>query len=109
KYSDPQKTESYVEIVPAPDACVDPSRCAIAVRDNGLGIPETDQDAIFERFFRAHTHLDNELGVGGSGLGLAIVADCVEALNGTIRCESTAGRGTTFFITLLREAVVPKD
>jgi signal transduction histidine kinase len=100
KYSDPEKSESYVEIRPVPEDGDHPSRCTIAVRDNGLGIPEADQEAIFERFFRAHTHLDDELGVSGSGLGLAIVADCVGGVTGTIRCESTAGRGTTFFITL---------
>jgi two-component system, OmpR family, sensor histidine kinase ResE len=72
----------------------------ISVRDNGLGIPENDRDAIFDRFFRAHAHMDGELGVSGSGLGLAIVAECVGALGGTIRCQSTLGEGTTFRITL---------
>jgi signal transduction histidine kinase len=99
KYSDPNKSESYVEILPSGDN-VDPTRRTIAVRDNGLGIPEADQATVFERFFRAHAHLDDQLGVTGSGLGLAIVADCVEALNGIIRCESAAGLGTTFYFTL---------
>ena len=44
--------------------------------------------------------LDQELGVTGTGLGLAIVIDCVHALGGSIRCESRAGEGTSFFITL---------
>jgi signal transduction histidine kinase len=35
-----------------------------------------------------------------TGLGLAIVSDCTEALGGSIRCESSAGQGTTFYITL---------
>jgi two-component system phosphate regulon sensor histidine kinase PhoR len=70
------------------------------VRDNGLGIADADQTAVFDRFFRAHAHLDQELGVTGTGLGLAIVADCVQALGGTIRCESALGQGTSFFITL---------
>ena len=99
KYSDANKTESYVEIVPSGDDG-DSTCCTLAVRDNGLGIAEADQEAIFERFFRAHAYLDDELGVTGSGLGLAIVADCVEALSGRIRCESTAGLGTTFYVTL---------
>jgi signal transduction histidine kinase len=68
--------------------------CTICVRDNGLGINDANQTAIFDRFFRAHAHLDDELGVSGTGLGLAIVADCVEALGGTIRCESREGEGT---------------
>jgi signal transduction histidine kinase len=97
----------FVEVALAPagsgDLAADaPSSEAltIVVRDNGLGIREDDQSAIFERFFRAHAHMDQELGVSGTGLGLAIVGDCVQALGGTIRCESTLGEGTTFFITL---------
>jgi signal transduction histidine kinase len=104
KYSDSRQTEPFVEIAPASAAEGDSNVCAIVVRDNGLGIPEADQSAVFERFFRAHTQLDQELGVTGTGLGLAIVADCVEALGGSIRCESSPGRGTAFHITLPREA-----
>lgn len=105
KYSDPLKPEPFVEIVTARRAAdeVEPigaPTCTVCVRDNGLGIPEADQPAIFDRFFRAHAHLDQELGVGGTGLGLAIVLDCVTALGGSIRCESSAGEGTAFFITL---------
>jgi signal transduction histidine kinase len=105
KYSDAAKPEPFVEIVRARriDDVVrgaDGASCTICVRDNGLGIPESDQPAIFDRFFRAHAHMDQELGVSGTGLGLAIVIDCVEALAGSIRCESRAGEGTSFFITL---------
>jgi signal transduction histidine kinase len=98
KYSDPFKPDSFVEV--APGGAGSDSTCTICVRDNGIGIHEADQAAVFDRFFRAHAHLDQELGVTGTGLGLAIVADCVEALGGTIRCESRAGEGTSFFITL---------
>jgi signal transduction histidine kinase len=105
KYSDAAKPEPFVEIVRArrTDDLVrgaDGASCTICVRDNGLGIPESDQPAIFDRFFRAHSHMDQELGVSGTGLGLAIVIDCIEALAGSIRCESRAGEGTSFFITL---------
>jgi len=62
--------------------------------------PEADKPAIFDRFFRAHAHLDQELGVSGTGLGLAIVVDCVQALGGNIHCESRPGEGTAFFIIL---------
>ena len=80
----------------------DDAHFTFCVRDNGLGIAEADQPAIFDRFFRAHAHRDQELGVTGTGLGLAIVIDCVQALGGAIRCESRAGEGTTFYITLPR-------
>jgi len=99
KYSDPDKRDSFVEIALA--ARTD-DVCTVAVRDNGLGIPESDQPLVFERFFRAHADRDQELGTSGSGLGLAIVADCVRALGGTIRFESAVRRGTTFYVTLPR-------
>jgi len=99
KYSDPDKRDSFVEIALA--ARTD-DLCTVAVRDNGLGIPESDQPLVFERFFRAHADRDLELGTSGSGLGLAIVADCVRALGGTIRFESAVRRGTTFYVTLPR-------
>jgi len=105
KYSDPRKAEPSVEIAQARETvdAVVPDQgplITLCVRDNGLGIAEADQPAIFERFFRAHAHRDHELGVTGTGLGLAIVVDCVQALGGAIRCESRTGEGTSFFITL---------
>jgi signal transduction histidine kinase len=104
KYSDSRRTESYVEIAPASGEEIAANACAMVVRDNGIGIPEADQGAVFDRFFRAHSQLDGELGVTGTGLGLAIVHDCVEALGGSIRCESSPGHGTSFYISLPREA-----
>jgi signal transduction histidine kinase len=98
KYSDSDKPERFVEV----SAAMDEGRksCSIAVRDNGLGIAESDLQTVFGRFVRAHAHLDREHGVDGTGLGLAIVADCVKALGGTVRCESTPGVGTTFVVTV---------
>jgi len=105
KYSSPDVPDPFVAIAAArrtSDAAgePDPSTFTLCIRDNGIGIAEADQPAIFDRFFRAHAHMDQELGVSGTGLGLAIVIDCVQALGGSIRCESTVGAGTTFFITL---------
>jgi len=99
KYSDPSKADSFVEITPGPSDAPE-GRCTFCVRDNGLGIAEPDRVAIFERFFRAHAHLDAQLGVTGSGLGLAITADCIQAMGGTIECESTVGAGSCFLISL---------
>jgi len=98
KYSDPNKPNARVEIQEREGPAG--GWCAISVRDNGIGIPESDRAAIFERFFRAHSHRDGELGVTGTGLGLAIVAECVRALGGEIRCESTVGQGSAFIVTL---------
>ena len=100
KYSDPQKADPFVDVSLVAGGAPADGSCTICVRDNGLGIEDTDQSAVFDRFFRAHAHLDEELGVTGTGLGLAIVVDCVAALGGAIRCESRPGDGTAFLITL---------
>jgi len=98
KYSDPNKADRFVEVAPA-----EPSRAdvwAVAIRDNGIGIPESDLRSIFGRFYRGHADRDGELGTSGLGLGLSIVADCVDALKGDIHVESVLGEGTTFFLEL---------
>jgi signal transduction histidine kinase len=101
KYCDPSKPDRFIEVAAS---LTSDEMCAIIVRDNGLGIAEQDQTAIFDRFFRAHSHLDHALGVTGSGLGLAIVAECVRELDGSIRCESSLGSGTTFLISVPRRS-----
>jgi PAS domain S-box-containing protein len=65
------------------------------VRDNGLGIPESSKERLFQVFQRFHPQRAQ-----GEGMGLAIVQRIVERLGGTIRADSEEGKGTTFFITL---------
>ena len=99
KYCDPGKPARIVEI----GAPGDPDRreaCTVSVHDNGIGIAEHQQRAIFDRFYRAHAQRDRELETDGLGLGLSIVADCVDAVKGSIRVDSAIGEGTTFFIEL---------
>lgn len=72
---------------------------AFYVRDNGPGIPEDKQEAIFERFRQVDTH-DRR----GHGLGLHISRSIVEAHGGEIGVESTPGQGSTFFFTLPLDA-----
>ena len=98
KYSDPGKADRFVEVAPA--ATPRPDACAIAIRDNGIGIAEADLRSIFARFYRGHAERDRELGTSGLGLGLSIVADCVDVLKGDIHVESNLGEGTTFFVEL---------
>ncbi|MCC7450898.1 MAG: PAS domain S-box protein [Anaerolineae bacterium] len=66
------------------------------VRDEGIGIPITDQPHIFESFYRA----GNIGQIGGTGLGLAIVQQMVERHGGKVTFESNVGSGTTFTITI---------
>lgn len=66
------------------------------VIDQGIGIPEEDQQHIFDRFFRA----TNAINIQGTGLGLNIVRKYLLLMNGDIRFESIPGQGTTFFIHL---------
>lgn len=75
---------------------VDDTKAEIRVKDSGIGIPEEDQDRLFEPFHRAG-NVDN---VTGTGLGLAITKQALEAHNGTITFNSEVNRGTTFIITL---------
>jgi signal transduction histidine kinase len=100
KYRDPDKGRAHVEIRSLQAPTDDSPICVFEVRDNGIGIPADAQEAIFQRFFRAHEHLDTTLGVTGTGLGLSIVVDCVKALGGTIACESSPGQGTSFRVAL---------
>lgn len=97
KYSDPSKSLRLVEISGGPASVSD---CLLLVRDNGLGIPADEIGEIFTRFHRAHADRDGELGVDGLGLGLSIVVECLDAMGGTIRVDSTEGAGTLFTVTL---------
>jgi two-component system, OmpR family, phosphate regulon sensor histidine kinase PhoR len=77
-----------------------PDLVCVEVSDTGSGIPEQHHARIFERFYRVDKDRSRE--VGGTGLGLAIVKHIVEAHGGTIRVESTVGRGSKFMFTLKR-------
>lgn len=68
------------------------------VKDNGIGIPENEQDKIFERFSRGSNSTKLDPG-GGSGLGLYIARAVVEQGGGRIWFESKEGEGTTFHAT----------
>ena len=94
KYSDPHKPQRFVQVT----ANRDRPYPSIRVRDNGIGIPASKRDAIFEQFVRVHAHLDDELGAQGLGLGLSIVRECMESMDGSVAVESDEGTGTTFVL-----------
>jgi signal transduction histidine kinase/CHASE3 domain sensor protein len=74
----------------------------VAVSDTGIGIPEAEQPALFDRFFRASNAQAS--GIEGTGLGLFIAKTVVERHGGVIGVESAIGAGTTFWFTLPRVA-----
>ncbi len=71
--------------------------CIITVKDNGIGIPDTDQKHLFEAFFRAH----NTGNIPGTGLGLNIVARYANLMHGKVDFESNVNKGTLFTISFL--------
>lgn len=70
--------------------------CILTIRDQGIGIPQADQDNLFETFKRG----SNVGSVNGTGLGLAIVKQAVELHGGTIQLESHVGKGTRVMVTI---------
>jgi PAS domain S-box-containing protein len=74
---------------------INESGLIVTIKDNGIGIPESDQKHLFEAFFRAH----NTGNIPGTGLGLNIVTRYVALMNGTIRFESQVNQGTSFTLS----------
>ncbi len=70
-----------------------------AVTDTGAGISNEQLPHVFDRYWQGSRPTE-----AGVGLGLAIVKGIVDAHHGTIRVESTCGKGTTFAFDLPRAA-----
>jgi signal transduction histidine kinase len=82
---------------PSP-AAARPSSVLVSVEDQGEGIPMSEQDKIFERFYRVGSELRRE--TQGVGIGLSIVKHIVEAHGGTVTVRSAPGQGSRFTIEL---------
>jgi two-component system phosphate regulon sensor histidine kinase PhoR len=74
------------------------SHVAVAVQDNGCGIPAEHLPRIFERFYVVDKSRSRKL--GGTGLGLAIVKHIAQAHGGYVTVESAPGKGSTFTLYL---------
>lgn len=69
---------------------------SLEVSDSGIGIPESAQEHIFERFYRVDKSHSRE--IGGTGLGLAIARNAILMHRGAIKVSSVEGEGTTFTV-----------
>lgn len=77
-----------------------PDGIAIDVKDEGIGIPESDLPHIFKRFHRAK----NSSGSSGTGLGLSVVALLMSAMGGHVCVQSKEGEGSCFSVILPKPA-----
>jgi PAS domain S-box-containing protein len=91
KYS-PENTDIHVKIEER-NECI-----SLEVQNQGIGIPEEEQDKLFERFFRAKNAQD----IQGTGLGLHIIKQFVDLMSGTIDFKSKTNKGATFLVKLPR-------
>jgi signal transduction histidine kinase len=82
-----------VEVGPIPG-----ERLEITVADTGIGIPEPDQERIFEEFYQVRG--PHQRGKAGTGLGLPYARRLVELLGGSLTLASTPGRGTLVTVRL---------
>jgi heavy metal sensor kinase len=99
--------DNAVKYTPAGgEICVELARqnghAQIVVRDSGIGIPQTEQPHVFDRFYR--TDKARSRALGGAGLGLSIVRWIVDAHQGKIELQSTPGKGSSFIVQLPLES-----
>lgn len=80
------------------DISSDEKNAYITVRDSGIGIPQDQQERVFERFYRVDKSHSKES--GGTGLGLSIVKHAVSYHNGTVSMKSEPGNGTEIRVAL---------
>jgi two-component system sensor histidine kinase SenX3 len=91
KYSDPGA-------VVAVEVGLDDGTASLQVTDQGIGIPASDLDRVFERFYRVDAGRSRQ--TGGTGLGLAIVRHVAANHRGEVDVRSRQGEGSTFTLRL---------
>ncbi|MFN8376835.1 MAG: ATP-binding protein, partial [Anaerolineae bacterium] len=77
---------------------VDGDMLTVLVKDQGVGMTDSEQERIFERFYRVDGALSRK--TQGTGLGLYLAKAIVEAHGGSIAVESTPGKGSTFYVSI---------
>lgn len=73
----------------------------VTVKDTGIGIPQEDQERVFERFYRVDKSHSKE--IGGTGLGLSIVKHGAASMGASISLESVLGEGTAITLAFPKE------
>ncbi|MNR41935.1 Signal transduction histidine-protein kinase ArlS [compost metagenome] len=74
---------------------INDQQCIVTIKDNGIGIPESDHKYLFQPFFRAH----NTGNIPGTGLGLNIVQRYASLMKGDLYFESNMDTGTKFVLS----------
>jgi signal transduction histidine kinase len=94
KYSPDGSTVDYsLSLVSTPKDTI-----YIEVKDRGIGIPEKEQQKVFEKLYRAENA--QKLVPDGTGLGLYVIKTILARAGGAITFESKEGQGTTFFVSI---------
>jgi len=96
KYRDKSKKKCELLI----NAVTNTNSVSIEFKDNGIGIPSSQHEKVFDMFYRAHETST------GSGLGLYLVRETLSNLKGSIKIHSEVGEGSSFIITLPDDANV---
>jgi PAS domain S-box-containing protein len=85
-----------------------PDTIEVSVADEGIGIPQADQEQIFRKFYRG-AGAESRAGAGGTGLGLFIARGLVTAMGGRIWVSSREGEGSRFAFELPAIAAAPAE
>ncbi len=96
KYSEPG-TEVGLDLAAGSDEIL------LRVRDQGIGIPAEEVEALFSPFYRA----SNVAARPGTGMGLAIAKKSASLIGGTIAVQTSKGQGTTFTVSLSLQTTRP--
>ena len=81
-------------------SCEQGNYIEICVCDTGCGIPDTDQENVFDRLYQVQYGTEHTASSGGLGLGLSIAREITKLHHGEIRVESVEGEGATFRVRL---------